>query len=118
MEKQEDEAERRIRHLEDELRSAELRIEELKAERVESLGFVSKAEEHVKDADALIERWIDAFDLQLGDDGEYKINPGHVVVRFNDLVVEYNELLKKWNAIVPKWNSIVAPKRRDIGRPL
>jgi Helix-turn-helix domain of resolvase len=125
MENQDDGQAKRIRQLEDELKIADLRIKEMREERSEAFDLVTRMEERVKDSAALIDRWIEAFALEIGDDGSFKCQPPHVTDRYNDLVGQYNGLLKehnelrqKWSNIVPQWNAIVAPKLRGQGRPL
>jgi hypothetical protein len=116
----------RIRELEDQLKRAEERLKETHEELAEANDVVRRQDEYVTDSEALIERWIDAFDLQIGDDGKYRTSAPHIVDRFNELVGDYNKLLKdandlreKWNAHVPAWNAFVAPKKkRAVGRPL
>jgi hypothetical protein len=111
-------AEARIQQLEDELKAAERRAQDARRERDESRALVARMEEQVKDANALIERWTEAFDMQLGDSGNWQHTSEHLIDRWNGLVADYSSLLKQWNAIVPQWNAIVAPSPRGVGRPL
>jgi hypothetical protein len=111
-------AEARIRQLEDNLKAAERRAEEAKRERDDAQNLVSRMEEQVKDSQTLIERWVEAFDMRLGDNGQWQHTSPHLVDRWNDLVEKYNDRLKKWNKFVPEYNAIVAPVRRGVGRPL
>jgi hypothetical protein len=107
-----------IRDLEYRLELADRRAEEARRERDEARDLVSRMEEQVKDSRAIIEQWVEAFDMTLGDNGNWQHTSPHLVDRWNDLVERYNDLLKKWNQFVPDYNAIVAPKVRSVGRPL
>jgi hypothetical protein len=98
---------------EEQLKEAERRIAEMRAERDEARNMAQRMEEHVRDADALIDSWIESFEMQLGDDGTWKWHPDLIV---DDLQTRYFALLKQWNKFVGKYNQAVAPK--EIGRPL
>jgi hypothetical protein len=118
--------EARIRELEDQLKRAEERLKETREELAEANDVIRRQDEYVRDSSGMIDRWIEAFDLQIGDDGKYRTSAPHIVDRWNDLVdqynglvKEYNDLREKWNAHVPDWNAFVAPKKkRAVGRPL
>ena len=60
----------RIRDLEDALKEAERRVAETRAERDQASELVEQMKEHVSDVDALIDSWIEAFEMQLGEDGK------------------------------------------------
>ena len=55
----------RIRKLENALKEAERRVAEMLAERDQALELVEQMKEHVSDVDALIDSWIEAFEMQL-----------------------------------------------------
>jgi transposase len=110
--------EARIRELEDQLQAAERRADEARRERDEAHNLGSRMQEQVADANALIERWIEAFDMQLGDDGTYQFDSDYSIELLRQVTEQYSDLLKRWNDIVPKWNAIVAPTLREPGRPL
>src|SRR5437588_3797710 len=59
----------RLYQVEDELRAAERRIAEMKAERDDAWNSVQRKQEYVEDVNATIESWIEAFEMTLGDDG-------------------------------------------------
>lgn len=105
----------RIRHLEDELKVAQQRIVEVKAEVNEARDLVTRMEDHVKDSDAVIESWIAAFDMQLDDDGTWCFTH-RLSDQFDVLYAKYLALLKDWNKIIPQYNAVINPK--EIGRPL
>ena len=58
----------RIRELEDALKEAERRVAEMRAERDQAFELVEQMKEHVSDVDALIDSWIEAFEMQLSED--------------------------------------------------
>ena len=60
----------RIRELEDALKEAERRVVEMRAERDQAFELVEQMKEHVSDVDALIDSWIEAFEMQLSEDGK------------------------------------------------
>ena len=73
----------RIRELEDALKEAERRVAEMRAERDQAFELVEQMKEHVSDVDALIDSWIEAFEMQLSEEwqanarcaaGEYQEN--------------------------------------------
>ena len=114
MESQEDQT-KHIGRLEDELKIAERRIAELKTEGDEVRDLAARMHEHVEDADAVIQSWIEGFRMQLNDAGEWEWCD-ELVEMYDGLMVKYSDLLKRWNRFVPNYNAIVAPK--DVGRPL
>jgi predicted RNase H-like nuclease (RuvC/YqgF family) len=71
-----DARERRIGELEDELKNAKRRIEELKRERDAESKTVAAMIEHVDDERAIREQGRDAFDMELNDKGEWCWGPG------------------------------------------
>src|SRR6478735_5072593 len=60
----------RIRELEDALKEAERRVAEMRAERDQAFELVEQMKEHVSDVDALIDSWIEAFEMQLSEGGK------------------------------------------------
>jgi predicted nucleic acid-binding Zn-ribbon protein len=59
----------RIRELEDALKEAERRVAEMRAERDQAFELVEQMKEHVSDVDALIDSWIEEFEIQLSQYG-------------------------------------------------
>jgi hypothetical protein len=106
--------EARIRQLEDDLKAAERRAEEARRERDEAHKLVTRMQEQVKDANAIIERWIEAFNMRRDDGGRWSSE--HIIDQYRELAEKYGELLKKWNTHVPRWNAHMAP--RPVGRPV
>ena len=105
----------RIQELEDSCKDAERRVLEMRAERDSAHELVESMEEHVQSVNAMVERWIAAFDMQMGDDGLYSFSDG-TGEQYDSLFDKYRSLLKDWNKFVPLYNSTVAQK--PIGRPL
>jgi hypothetical protein len=60
----------RIRELEGALKETERHIAEIEAERDQAFELVEQMKEHVSDVDALIDSWIEAFEMQLSEDGK------------------------------------------------
>jgi hypothetical protein len=54
----------------DALKEAERRVAEMRAERDQAFELVEQMKEHVSDVDALIDSWIEAFEMQLREDGK------------------------------------------------
>jgi DNA repair exonuclease SbcCD ATPase subunit len=100
---------KRIGELEDALKDKERRIEDLRDERDRQAQLITKLREQLEECDAQIERWIEAFDMQLDDKGLWIWN-------VKDEHGRYLALLQEWNRFVPRYNATVAP--RNMGRPL
>ena len=60
----------RIRELEDALKESERHIAEMRAERDQAFELVEQMKEQVRDVDALIDSWIEAFEVQLSKDSK------------------------------------------------
>jgi hypothetical protein len=106
---------RRIQKLEDDLKIAERRIDEMRAERDEARDLLSRMEEHVRDASAMINQWIEAFDMQLDDKGVWNFTD-NLRTKFDELVDKYQGLVKRWNSFVGQYNAAI--RRQPVGRPL
>lgn len=106
----------RIAEVEETVKQRDTRIEELTQERDEERALVTEMREHVQAANDLIQRWIEAFDMQLDDKGVWEL-AAWVAAR-DKLSDNYKSLLSDWNKFVPKYNAKVAPKQRNFGRPL
>src|SRR5437763_2486371 len=94
----------RLYQLEDELRAAEKRIAEMKAERDEAWNLVERQNEHVEDANSMIDRWIEASAMTLGDDGMWHWPSDTTIEAYHQLLEDYNVLVRKWNKFVPRYN--------------
>jgi hypothetical protein len=76
--------------------------------------LIAELREHVQDARALVESWIEAFDMELGDDGLWGFARWNA--DYDALHEAHTALLRRWNALVPKYNAAIEP--RSLGRPL
>ena len=109
--------EQRIGELEDEIKLRDARIMELTEERDAERALVAQMVEQLEDSDATIESWIEAFDMELNDKGEWCWGDT-LMQKFDALLSDYHALLNDWNKFVPSYNAVVAPRRRNFGRPL
>ena len=101
----------RIHALEDELKAAKARIEELRQECDKAQDSENRMRDRLEDNRAVIESWIEAFDMQLGDDGKWCWH-ANLADRYDALLERYRVLVKHWNKMLAVW----APQ--DVGRPL
>jgi hypothetical protein len=106
----------RIGALEDDAKAKDARISELRAEVDEGRTLVAEMREHVAGTCENLDGWIEAFDMVLGDDGNYRWVAG-MAERNAELHERYMALLREWNAFVPRYNAVVTP-RHVVGRPL
>jgi hypothetical protein len=107
---------KRIGELEDTLKDKNDLILTLRREVDELRDLTRRMEEQVEDADALIDSWIEAFNMTLNDDGKY------VYAEWMNDAIEirerYTKLRREWNKFVPLYNAAVADARRPVGRPI
>jgi hypothetical protein len=106
----------RIAELDDLLKQRDRRIEDLKAELGEAQDLAREQQDAMDEYGGTIERWREAFDMQLDDDGAWDWSVW--IKRQEEIFAKYRTLLAEWNRFVPEYNAVVAPKRRNIGRPL
>ena len=107
-------AEKTIAQLEDELKEAQRRIDELRRERDERDTLVAEMREHIKARSALTEAWIEAFEMEQGSDGTWRWKSSFA--EGDEWFAKYSALVKQWNAAVADFNAKIAP--RPVGRPL
>jgi uncharacterized coiled-coil protein SlyX len=105
--------ETRIADLENEIKHRDRRILELKREVDESQMLIAEMREHVQDCSDQTERFIEAFDMVLGDDRSYRWPT--VQSQFNELADKHNALVAQWNRMVPSttpsWRRVVSAAR-------
>jgi uncharacterized coiled-coil protein SlyX len=107
-------ADNRIGELEEKLKQRDRTILELRQEAEESQALIAELREQVQDVGDIIDSWIEAFDMELGDDGIWNFS------RYDaDRDAEheaYVTLVRKWNKLVPRYNAVIAAN--GLGRPL
>jgi hypothetical protein len=104
-----------IAELQDELKARDRRIEELRGEVDELRNINKRMEEQVEDAGRVIEQWIEAFEMVQSESGWTLSTWVGSGLKLRE---QYDALLRDWNRFVPEYNAIVAPRRRNVGRPL
>ncbi len=105
----------RVEELEVDLGHRDEQIKELREERRRAVDLVDEMRDNIEDSNALIDSWIEAFDLELGDGG-YSWNRHRLVDQYSDLLEKHNKLVREWNKFIRDYNRTVAP--RNFGRPL
>ena len=111
-----DELKGRIEELTVDLRHRDEQIKELRKERSQAVDLVDEMREHVEDANALIDSWKEAFDMELKDDGMWYFQPDKIATAYSILFEKHEKLVREWNKFVGDYNRTVAP--RGLGRPL
>lgn len=102
------------RELEDALRERDRRIADLKAELEQERDLIHRLSEQVKDANDLIDRWIQGFEMVPDEKGMWVWSTG--TVEGIEWAERWSKLVREWNKFVPEYNAVVRP--RNIGRPL
>jgi hypothetical protein len=112
------EASERIAELEAELRQRDAKIKELATERDEAQELVDRMREHVEDFNQTIEQWIDVFEMQQNEHGNWLFDPAQSKLWEDHatLIKEHQSLIRQWNKFIGEYNAKVAPRER--GRPL
>jgi hypothetical protein len=102
---------RRIGELRDELKAKDRRIEELRQEIDDERDLVRRLREHAEDYDNTIERWCEAFGMEMAENGGWTWKP---------FWTEHNKLVDDYNAIVRNWNKYLSliGRTQPVGRPL
>src|SRR5262249_46825609 len=100
----------RIGALQDEIKARDRRIDELRREIDELRDLVRRMEENVEDSNNVIERWVEAFQMEMTDTGGWTWKP--FWEEYDHLVRTHNDLVDRWNRFVPLIN------RQPVGRPL
>ena len=93
-------------------------IKELRQERGEALDLVDQMREQVEDSNALIDSWIEVFDMEQGEDGVWLFDSQQRKLWQDHAALHeaHQKLIRQWNKFIGEYNSTVAP--RDLGRPL
>jgi uncharacterized coiled-coil protein SlyX len=114
----EDEKDKRIGELEDELMRRNERISELRDEVDELRDKITRMRDHVEEGRAITESWCETFDMKLTEDNCWTWKP--FWDEHYQLIDDYNALVDRFNALVRDWNTHIAyaKPRRNVGRPL
>jgi hypothetical protein len=104
----------RIGELEDELKQRDARVKELRANLAKAEALVGEMREQIEDAGAVIDGWIEAFDMERDADGKWSWKP--FVTAADDWYAKYTALVRDWNRFVSEYNAVIRP--RNVGRPL
>jgi hypothetical protein len=102
----------RVHELEDDLKQCRRRVEELRHELDEQRDLVRRMEQNVEDADQVIERWAETFDMVMTPNGKWTWKS--FWQERDKLVQDYNDLVRQWNKYLPRINGYGQP----VGRPL
>jgi hypothetical protein len=103
---------RSLSQLEDDLKTCDRRIEELRSEIDEQRDLITRLREHVEDADRVIESWAEAFEMVMTESGGWTWAP--FWAQHNKLVDDWNDLVQRWNKYLPR----IRGEPRNVGRPL
>lgn len=108
----------KIEALETELRILKDDKKALRLELSEATDLIDQMREHVEDSNAVIERWVEVFDMEKNEAGDWVWNPDQTKLwdTHRDQNRQLNNLMREWNKFVPEYNSAVSP--RNVGRRL
>ena len=76
--------------------------------------------EEVEQQGELRERWVEVFDMQMNEDGNWLFDGEQTELweKHEELLDEFDKLVREWNRFVPKYNAVVAERPlRGRGRP-
>ena len=111
-----DRIERRIGELEDKLKNAKERLEDLRGQYDAQSKTIADLLELIDDEREMREQWKDAFNMVLNDKDQWDWPDW---VRDHDELLErYVDLRARWNRFVGEYNGVVAPRMRNFGRPI
>jgi len=114
--RQQQEQDRRIAELKDQLKERDERIKTMRRELSEAEELISDMREQVEDANGLIDSWIEAFEMRQDENGKWSYSPWFEAAQVaRD---EWMALAKKWNQFVGEYNAVVLKGKRNVGRPL
>ena len=101
----------RIYQLEDELKAAKQRIEELRAERDEANAAVASFIEHYDERREIMERWRTTLGM-VERDGVWVWESDHPIISVREMAAAYIELRRAYNRLLQLYDPA------DVGRPL
>jgi lambda repressor-like predicted transcriptional regulator len=84
----------------------------------EAHELVAKMREHVEDANAMIDSWIEVFDMKMDEDGTWRWDDSDAwqweyAAKLSET---HRKLMRDWNKFVPVYNATISP--RYFGRRL
>jgi len=93
-------------------------VKELRGELSKAHDLVYEMREQVEDSNALIDNWIEVFDMEQGEDGVWLFDSQQRKLWQDHAALHeaHQKLIRQWNKFIGEYNSTVAP--RDLGRPL
>jgi hypothetical protein len=95
----------------------EQKLAEARQDRDEVVQLVNEMREHLKDADDLLDSWIEVFDMSQDERGVWIFDQQKGLFEdYARLQGEHRKLIQDWNKFVGLYNGTVAPK--PSGRPL
>ncbi len=83
-------------------------------------AIVAEMREEVEQQGELREHWIEAFDMQMNEDGNWLFDREQTELwaKHEELLDEFNKLVRAWNRFVAEYNAVVAERPlRGRGRP-
>ena len=104
-----------VGELQDELKRRDERIAELRDEVDEDRLLLTRMREQIEDCNQMIERWCEAFGLELTD-GKWTNKPW--IEASIKQAEDYRALQRNWNRFIVDYNAVVADRHRNVGRPL
>ena len=108
----------RIRELELDLERQDEQIKELRQERGEAYDLVDDMRDRIEDSNALIDSWIEVFQMQQDENGIWIFDRKQSDLWNNhqELQERHRKLVRDWNRFIRNYNATVAP--RQVGRPI
>jgi hypothetical protein len=101
--------------LEDALRAAKRRVDELRGERDKNSELIGRMREALESNRATMDQWKEAFNMSKNAEGIWDFDDGFGE-QHHVLLMQYRDLLRDWNNHVADFNATIAPK--PPGRPL
>lgn len=108
----------RVEELEADLRYRDDQIKELRQDNSRAFDQAAEMREQVEDSNALTQSWIEVFEMEQNDDGEWVFDRRQSKVwdDYSKLLDSHNKMVRNWNKFTGDYNATVAP--RCLGRPL
>ena len=109
----------RIEELEIDLRRRDETIKELREEMSRIGDLLNSMRDQIEDGDSLIESWIEAFEMELADDGMWHFDDtkSGLLDNYCTLYEAHQKLIRDWNKFTSEYNAVIAPAGESRGRP-